>query len=134
MRSKGDQIMPTIEASKKDLEKLIGKKFTDNQLEDALMYVKGEVDGKDGDAIKIDVKETNRPDLWSSEGIAREIKARIGKDKGIKKYKTTKGKKEKLIRLDFSVDVNIIEKFLQDNMQKIIDRETDRIELTKTRR
>ena len=31
-----------------------------------------------------------------------------------------KGKKEKLIRLDFSVDVNIIEKFLQDNMQKII--------------
>ncbi|MBT4870761.1 MAG: phenylalanine--tRNA ligase subunit beta [Candidatus Diapherotrites archaeon] len=84
--------MPTIEASKKDLEKLIGKKFTDNQLEDALMYVKGEVDGKDGDAIKIDVKETNRPDLWSSEGIAREIKARIGKDKGIKKYKTTKGK------------------------------------------
>jgi len=46
----------------------------------------------DGDSIKIDVKETNRPDLWSAEGIAREIKARIGKEKGIKKYKTTKGK------------------------------------------
>ncbi|MBT4192472.1 MAG: phenylalanine--tRNA ligase subunit beta [Candidatus Diapherotrites archaeon] len=83
--------MPTIEASKKDLEKLIGKKFTIPQLESALMFVKGELDGQDGDTIKIDVKETNRPDLWSAEGIAREMKARIGKDKGIKKYKTTKG-------------------------------------------
>ena len=77
--------MPTIEASKKDLERLIGKKFTIPGLEEALMYVKGELDGQDGDALKIDVKETNRPDLWSSEGIAREIKARIGKEKEIKK-------------------------------------------------
>jgi phenylalanyl-tRNA synthetase beta chain len=84
--------MPTIEASKKDLEKLIGKKFSKEQLEEALLFVKGELDGQDGDTLKIDVKETNRPDLWSAEGIAREIKARIGKEKGIKTYKTTKGK------------------------------------------
>jgi capsular polysaccharide biosynthesis protein len=57
----------------------------------------------------------------------------IGCAKEAIKKNQSKGKKEKLIRLDFSVDVNIIEKFLQDNMQKIIDRETDRIELTKTR-
>ena len=84
--------MPTIESSKKDLEKLIGKKFTDAQLENLLMYVKGEIDGREGDILKIDVKETNRPDLWSSEGIAREISARIGKEKGVRKYKTTKSK------------------------------------------
>jgi len=84
--------MPTIESSKKDLEKLIGKKFIDTQLEEALMYVKGEIDSREGDALKIDVKETNRPDLWSSEGIAREISARIGKESGIRKYKTTKSK------------------------------------------
>ena len=84
--------MPTIDASKKDIERLIGRKFTIPQLEETLMYVKGELDEVDGDSIKIDVKETNRPDLWSAEGIAREIKARIGKEKGIKKYKTTKGK------------------------------------------
>jgi len=84
--------MPTIESSKKDLEKLIGKKFTDAQLENLLMYVKGEIDGREGDILKIDVKETNRPDLWSSEGIAREISARIGKESGIRKYKTTKSK------------------------------------------
>ncbi len=78
--------MPTIEVSKKDLEKLVGKKFSITELEDVLEYVKGEIDSVDGDILKVDCKETNRPDLWSTEGIAREIKARIGKEKGIKKY------------------------------------------------
>jgi phenylalanyl-tRNA synthetase beta chain len=78
--------MPTIEASKKDLEKLIGKKFSNSELENALMYAKGELDKHDGDAITIDVKETNRPELWSAEGIAREIRAKLGIEKGIRKY------------------------------------------------
>lgn len=84
--------MPTIQASKKDLENLIGKKFSRAELEEALMYVKGELDAMDGDALTIDVKETNRPDLWSAEGIAREIRTRIGKDKGVRKYKVNKAK------------------------------------------
>ncbi len=93
--------MPTIETSKKDLEKLVGKKFTKTELEEALMFVKGEIDGYDGDTLKIDVKETNRPDLWSSEGISRELSARIGKEKGIRKYKTKKSK------VKVSVDKNL---------------------------
>lgn len=35
--------MPTIEASKKDLEALIGKKFSKEELEEVLLYVKGEL-------------------------------------------------------------------------------------------
>src|SRR3989344_5120344 len=84
--------MPTIEASKKDLEALIGKKFSKEQLEEALLYVKGELDKAEGDVLTIDVKETNRPELWSAEGIAREIRAKMGIDRGVKKYKVVKAK------------------------------------------
>ena len=83
--------MPTLDVSKKDFEKLVGKKFSQGQLEEVLEYVKGEIDGQDGDALKVECKETNRPDLWSTEGLAREIKARIGKEKGIPSYRVNKG-------------------------------------------
>ncbi len=89
--------MPTIECSKKDLEELIGKKFSKEELEEALLCVKGEIDLLENDVLKIDVKETNRPDLWSSEGIAREIKAFIGKEKGIPEFKVIKGKRKAFI-------------------------------------
>ncbi|MBI4210661.1 MAG: phenylalanine--tRNA ligase subunit beta [Candidatus Diapherotrites archaeon] len=84
--------MPTIEFSKKDMESLLGKKLSWNELEDALMYVKGEIDAKDGDNVKADVKETLRPDIWSAEGIARELRARTGMEKGLPKYKAAKAK------------------------------------------
>lgn len=83
--------MPNIEVSKKDLEKFVGKSFTRPQLEEALEYVKGEIDSLEGDALKVDCKEPNRPDLWSTEGIARELLARMGKEKGIREYKVAKG-------------------------------------------
>jgi len=81
--------MPTVELSKKDLEGLVGKKFSAHQLEEALLFVKGEVDKIEGDRVWVDVKDTNRPDLWGVEGIAQEIRARIGKEKGNPKLKTT---------------------------------------------
>ncbi len=86
--------MPTIEVSKKDLESLIGKKLSKKQLEEALMYVKGEIDSEQGDALRIDVKETNRPDLWSAEGISRELRTRTGMEKGIGQYNVSKAKIE----------------------------------------
>lgn len=78
--------MPTIEASHRDLCSLIGKKLTIEELKDAILYAKGEVDSADGDSLKIDIKDTNRPDLWSAEGIAREIKSRYVAG-GCPKYK-----------------------------------------------
>lgn len=84
--------MPTISVSKKDLEKLVGKKFTLEQLEnEALLYAKCELDGVEGDELKIEIKDTNRPDLWSVEGIARAIKPFYSKEYGIKHYEVKSG-------------------------------------------
>ncbi|MCD6590819.1 MAG: phenylalanine--tRNA ligase subunit beta [Candidatus Aenigmarchaeota archaeon] len=82
--------MPTIEISLHDLNNLVGKHFTEKELEKALEYVKGEIEDRDGDRLKIEIADTNRPDLWSIEGIARELRSRFGKEKGIPKYEIKK--------------------------------------------
>ncbi|MEM7819558.1 MAG: phenylalanine--tRNA ligase subunit beta [Candidatus Aenigmatarchaeota archaeon] len=68
--------MPTIEVSYKDLCKLIRKKISIEKLKEDILYAKGEIDEINKDILKIDIKDTNRPDLWSVEGIAREIRNR----------------------------------------------------------
>ncbi len=82
--------MPKFEISKSDLEKLVGKKFTAKELEDALLFAKTELDGQNGDTLKVDVKDTNRPDLWSVEGIARELKGHFRIEEGLPKYNVKK--------------------------------------------
>jgi len=82
--------MPTIEISLEDLSKLSGKKFTEKSLGEALEYVKGEIESADGDRIKIEMADTNRPDLWSTEGVARELRARFTKNRGLPKFETKK--------------------------------------------
>jgi len=78
--------MPTIEISLRDLEKLVGKKLpTDNRLAEILEYAKAEVEGIDGDTLKINIEDSNRADLWCAEGIARQIKPAFGEG-GIKRY------------------------------------------------
>jgi phenylalanyl-tRNA synthetase beta chain len=94
--------MPNLEISKKDLEGFMHKSYSKEQLEDALEFIKGEIDSLEGDSLRIDCKETNRPDLWCTEGIARELLARTGKDKGIKKYNVAKG------NIDVFIDSNIL--------------------------
>lgn len=70
--------MPTVDASYEDLCRLIGKHMPLDKLRDEfILYAKGEIDEIDGTNLKIDIKDTNRPDLWSAEGIAREIKFRL---------------------------------------------------------
>ena len=82
--------MPKFDVSKSDLEKLVGKKFSVKDLEDALLFAKTELDGHDGDTLKVDVKDTNRPDLWSAEGIARELKGHFKIEEGLPKYSVKK--------------------------------------------
>jgi len=84
-RKRGNK-MPTIEVSRQDLCRLIGKDLSIKELEEVILYAKGEIDSIDNDKIKIDIKDTNRPDLWSVEGIAREIKSRITNDTGLPEY------------------------------------------------
>jgi len=78
--------MPTLEFFHSDLNSLLGRDLSVEELEDAIHFVKGEVEDRNGDIVKADMKDTNRPDLWSVEGIARELKGHLGLEKGIPKY------------------------------------------------
>lgn len=84
--------MPTIEVDYDDLQKLIGRHVPLDELRDkAIQYAKGEVEDMDGEILKLDIKDANRPELWSAEGIAREIAGRYGKP-GLPTYNVRKPK------------------------------------------
>jgi len=76
--------MPTITIFKQDLEGLIAgpgearQLLTIEQLEESLMLVKGELKGQNPDTgeLRIELQDSNRPDLWCCEGIARQIRVR----------------------------------------------------------
>ena len=70
--------MPKIETSEKLFYGLLGKTLTDSQLEDILPVAKAELDGHEGDLLKIELNDTNRPDLWSAAGVARLLKSYWG--------------------------------------------------------
>lgn len=82
--------MPTVEVSYKDLCSLVGKKLAIGELKNAIAYAKGEINSVEGDSLKIDIGDSNRPDLWSAEGIAREVKGRVTEEKGLPKYEVKK--------------------------------------------
>ncbi|MCD6399129.1 MAG: phenylalanine--tRNA ligase subunit beta [Candidatus Aenigmarchaeota archaeon] len=83
--------MPTIEFSLKDLNKLVGKNISLDELgEKYILFAKGEIEEIDGEMIKADIKDTNRPDLWSVEGLARELKGHCDIEVGIPKFKIKK--------------------------------------------
>lgn len=72
--------MPKITVSKKDIENLIGVKIDAEELvEMMLMYLKADADKIEGDEITVKFEDTNRPDLWSAEGIARNLITLRGK-------------------------------------------------------
>jgi len=70
--------MPKIVFSKKDFENLMGFEIDDAQLEGYFFAAKGELDDLTEGQITCDITDSNRPDLWSVEGIARELKGHLG--------------------------------------------------------
>jgi len=89
--------MPNVTVSLKDMQKLVGKKLSGKEFEEAVLFAKGEVEAVEGDTTTVDMKDTNRPDLLSAEGIAREIRSRISKDGGLPVYKVRKGSVELVV-------------------------------------
>jgi len=85
--------MPTISFSLKDLQKLLGKKISIDELKDLLTYAKAEIDNydKSTDEVTADFGDTNLPYLWSVEGVAILLKGILGKEKGLPKLKINKG-------------------------------------------
>ncbi|MFH0711316.1 MAG: phenylalanine--tRNA ligase subunit beta, partial [Candidatus Aenigmatarchaeota archaeon] len=83
--------MPKLEISYSDLCSLIGKKIPIEKLKEDILFSKGEIDSVEGDLLKVDLKDSNRPDLWSAEGVAREIQGRVTSKVGLPDYEIAKG-------------------------------------------
>jgi phenylalanyl-tRNA synthetase beta chain len=74
--------MPTITIFKDDFESLLhggragARAVSIEQLEEWLMLVKGELKGHNPETgeLRIELQDSNRPDLWCCEGIARQIR------------------------------------------------------------
>ncbi|MFA6857255.1 MAG: phenylalanine--tRNA ligase subunit beta [Treponema sp.] len=81
--------MPKIEVNENLFFNLIGKKYDYDTLEKKLTCAKAELDEKPdmtkpaGErVIKIELNDTNRPDLWSTNGVARQLRLHEGAEHG----------------------------------------------------
>ncbi len=82
--------MPTIDIDLAEFEKLLGINYHGNmaKLDEDLAFVKSEVKAcneKEG-SVSVEMKDTNRPDLWSVEGLARGLRCYLNLEKGPRKY------------------------------------------------
>ncbi len=78
--------MPKFETKEKLLFDLLGRRYTDDELEQVFPRAKAELDEHDTEngVFKIELNDTNRPDLWSAMGLARLL--RNYEDPGIREY------------------------------------------------
>lgn len=79
--------MPLINISLKDLNEVVGKKLKIEDFENISENMKIGIEKSEGDNITLEIKDSNRPDLLSVEGIAREMRGILGKEEGLKRYK-----------------------------------------------
>ncbi|MFP4376268.1 MAG: phenylalanine--tRNA ligase subunit beta [Spirochaetales bacterium] len=72
--------MPKIELYQDTLFGYMGKKMPEDELEVLLEAAKGEIDESvDAEGImKIELNDTNRPDLWSTAGLGRQLRIYLG--------------------------------------------------------
>ena len=77
--------MPTIDVHLDILNQIIGRKLEDKELEKLLSTAKAELEQKDlkNRIVRVELKDTNRPDLWSTVGLGRHLRRYIGEKKSI---------------------------------------------------
>lgn len=68
--------MPKIELYADTLYGYAGKTYTEEALEDIFPCAKAELDGVDREQgiLKVELNDTNRPDLWSTAGLGRQLR------------------------------------------------------------
>lgn len=72
--------MPKIEVYQDALFGFAGKRYNNQELEEILVAAKAELDepvNEEG-IVKIELNDTNRPDLWSSAGLGRQLRVYAG--------------------------------------------------------
>ena len=97
--------MPTIDIDYNEIQRLLKVDLNGDmeKLDDILSYVKAEVKGFDEkeNAVTVEFKDTNRPDLWSIEGLSRALRGYLGQEKGIKTYLL--GKSDVEVKVDAKI-------------------------------
>ena len=82
--------MPTIDVEYLELERLLGLTLQGDmaKLDEILAFIKGEVKlyNERESVVSIEMKDTNRPDLWSVEGLSRALRGYLNQEKGLKQY------------------------------------------------
>ena len=82
--------MPTIDVDYAEFEHLLGIKLQGDiaKLDEILAFVKSETKlfDKQEDVVSIEIKDTNRADLWNTEGLARALRGFLNVAKGPKEY------------------------------------------------
>ena len=68
--------MPKIDVYEKPFYELLGERIEGEALEELLQSAKAQLDGREVDKglLRIELNDTNRPDLWSTAGLARELR------------------------------------------------------------
>jgi len=85
--------MPIITIDSEDLKALITRKITDDELRSALPLNKLSIEDWAGSCLKIEVTP-DRPDLFSTEGIARQLNSWLGTSPGLAKFQVSPPKIE----------------------------------------
>lgn len=119
--------MPVITINRNDFCKLVGKDYPMDFIEKKLAMLGVAWQGKEEDDFSIEVNP-NRPDLLSTEGLARTFSAFVGLKTGLREYKVKKS--DYLIEVDKKVkkvrpfivaaivkDVKFTEDFIRSIMQ-----------------
>ncbi len=72
--------MPKIDVYEEPFYQLLGERVAGKDLEDLLQAAKAELDGREADKglLRIELNDTNRPDLWSTAGLARALRLHRG--------------------------------------------------------
>ena len=82
--------MPTIDVDRGEFERLLGVDLRGDvaKLDEILSWVKSEVKlyNEQEGVLSIEIKDTNRPDLWGIEGLARALRGFLNHQKGLKQY------------------------------------------------
>ena len=77
--------MPTVTLNRNAVEKLIGKKVSDNELKHHITYLGTALESIDGNDIHVEIFP-NRPDLLSEQGLARALSSFLGVKTALKEY------------------------------------------------
>ena len=69
--------MPTISIFQQDFSQLVGQPASMSDIEQWMPLVKGEIKDVSSETgeVRVELQDTNRPDLWCVEGIARQIRS-----------------------------------------------------------